>query len=364
MTQMDIEEIREGFQRFQQIGLNSVLTDQHLAELLATARTHKEQPLLHVIRAAVDPMHNAGAVAANTDYAIRNIQARGDADLKAWLPEIVERACDTGNFENASGALGEIRAAGTLLMAGADAKRVVESPQQKTPDFRVNLPSGQELFVEVHTKNMTRAEADKLRRFNQGPPGTHVVRPAGGKPGDPSETTVENVASKFAQIKSKGLQTVPSKPGVLWLDLQDEDWWTLSARDAAPAWVGNDGSFFSSGLWHAFYGLKGTMLLEEQSVARRAVSVSYPMRFDGMFAQHRRWSGAVLSFRRDLLLFENPDPEVPLPPEFVELATSFFRFNYGDSWLDWPPGRASLTDRVSEARSHLAALAAVAKYTW
>jgi len=83
-----------------------------------------------------------------------------------------------------------------------------------------------------------------------------------------------------------------------------------------------------------------------------------------MFRQHARWSGAVLSFKRDLILFENPYAEVALPTEFTELATRMFRFDYGRSWSEWPQGRVSLKSRVSEALDHVNSLAAVARYTW
>jgi len=274
---MDIQRIRDGFQTCQAAGLNNVLDDQQLGQILAAPRTHKEQPLLYVVRAAIDPNQNAAATAWNTEYAIRNIQARGNEQLKQWLPVAVSKACDVAAFENASGALGEIRAAGTMVMVGADVEPIPEEKGKKTPDFKVTFAE-RTIYVEVHTKNIAGEEARKLHKFNQGSTGTHVVRPAGGKPNDPDETTVENIAQKFSAIKSKGLQAVPDEPGILWLDLQDEDWWTLSARDAEVAWIGNDGAFFTSGLWHAFYGTKGTKMLEGQTVERRAMEVAIAMR--------------------------------------------------------------------------------------
>jgi hypothetical protein len=354
--------------------LFAILDDAAIAAVLGAGVSHKEHPLLHILRSA-DPAGNrshghADLVLMNTEWAIAAITHRGGNKLRDWLAKRVQFVCHKKDFAIVAAALGEIRAGGFLTDARFDVEPVREG-KAKTPEFKVTLSSGP-LFVEVHTRNMHEKEAAALREFHDAPfpqhrdvggVKEHVVHPM-GKP-KPGETNAENVAQKFAGIKPRGEQVPKEYPAILWLDLQDEDAWTFGPCAAEPVWVdGRDGDFFTSGLWHAFYGVKGTPLFEAHAVARRPVDRPAFLPFHGTFAQHDAWSAVVLGMASATVVFENPTARHRLPPDFFGPATRLFRFDYGLSWLDWPPGTRPLADRVQDTRAMLGALAQVVRYRW
>jgi len=368
-------------------GLNQLLTDGQIDAVLAAPTTHKPQPLAGLIRMApVDATGNEHArqVLANTDWAVRGILGRGSSGLKQWIAGRVNDACAVRDYENVTAALGEVRSAGFLAQSGFDVENV-RTARSKTPDFRLNgFPTP--VFVEVFTKNMHGDEAKALKDFLRQPspkPSAggavireHVVRPAGAP--KQGETTVENLAQKFAGIKPRGEQAAREHPTVLWVDVQDADWWSVGGQDAQPAWVGADGQFFTSGLWHAFYGLKGTSMLEGHATSlpwKKPIG----MPFDGMFAQHASWSAVVLGFPRRTVVFENPWANRTLPLAFTEHLLNLRWFDWPRSWMAWPPrfrwrllparlqlslAHRRLAGRVKEMRGNLADLGRAAPGRW
>jgi hypothetical protein len=356
--------------------LASQLDEAQVVSVMAAASTHKRQPLARLLDAMPERAADGGAhqTLVNTNYAVRLILATGVATHKAWLAKKIGQSCDEKAFENATAALAEIRALGCLLQAGLTATPIPEAAVP-TPDFRVEP---EPWFVEVKSKQMNSEEAKQLAAFEarvhaeiaehaagEGSRGVrmaeHSVRPAGWKEGDRS--VGENVASKFAGIKPSAKQAMQDHISVLWIDVQDEDWWTLSPDAVPPVRYWRE-EFTSVGLWHAFYGVRGLPIFESHSVDRRAISDVPTMSFDGMFFQASGWSGVAMAFRDAVVILENPSANNRLTPDIREKLLMLPGFDFEKSWLDWPPGARSLADRIADAHEMLRRLAERARYQW
>jgi hypothetical protein len=314
--------------------LSVALTIQDLEKALQQPRTHKDHPIAALIRRAFTPYDTHEAqVLANLDRALKSCHVDHTHGAILWSRKQLQFAANEVDFQNAAALLAEIRAFGALWGCGLTVTRVRTGDERKR-DFDANLRGRDPFGIEVHCKQMNAPEAKELADFLHSGPGFHTIYPAGKlKPG---ESTAENMASKFASIKSRAGQAAEGMPNVLWCDLQDEDWWVLNASYALPV-VTINGSFFSGGLWHAFYGQKGTPIFEANTTEETAEKVSYFMRHDGLFKQSQKWDLAVLSFPSETVLFENPHPEHPLPSEEIEALIRLPWFNFDVSRFNWPP---------------------------
>lgn len=335
--------------------LLALLTEVQLRSLLGAPKTHKAQPLTRLVRAAEPGLHcPAGSVLHTTERAIRMIHSRGNLAFQHWLNDRISKAAGP-DFEEASAALGEVRAAGTLLEIGTKCHPVRIGPK-KTPDFRIEAEGGP-LFVEVHTKQLNGEEAKMLAGFRRGEFGRswtlgadaireHSIAP-GGRPKPQSlETLGENLASKFANIKPHAPQAQADHPNLLWLDLQDEDMEPVPPDATLPVVAGPNG-FSSLGLWHAFYGQKNnTPIFEYHVVSLGDQSPVQRLGFDGMFAQTKAWSAVVLTFPRTAVVFEHPDPDSLLPAGLwpMLLTLPFLRFEL--SVIGWANGDGSVRATV------------------
>lgn len=336
-------------------GLAGALDPQALAVALQAPNTHKPHPVAALVRTVGSIGNDHGTqVLANVDRAIRACHRDSTHNASAWLNSRFAAACRDLAFENAASTLGEVRAFGYLWSAEFTPKpvRTTTSP---TRDFDVVLD--QSVFgVEVHSKQMNTEEARKLASAGLG---TTVVYPAGLPRGE--ESTAENVASKFAQIKPRARQAATQTPTILWLDLQDFDWWPISSSHADPVVV-HQQEFYSGGLWHAIYGITGTPLFEGHSVQQRVAEGVPRMVHPGLFEQSPRWAGVVLSMIRATIFFQNPNAPFVLPEKVVEALLGLPWFDFTRSRMDWPDG--SLTSRLDADRNRLFELEKRAKFRW
>lgn len=169
-----------------------------------------------------------------------------------------------------------------------------------------------------------------------------LVRPQ-GTPKDESETHA--LARSISGKKPPG-QVPSGSPGILWMDFCDSDW-MLHVADTRPVEVEWKGLPLATtrGVWHAFYGQKN----KTPFFTRAAISLGLGEEMAGVSLQqfdarlrnvaHRSWSAAVLRCIDGVVIFENPDPIVPLPfPVLRELVglegysheLSFHRFAEDD----------------------------------
>lgn len=318
-----------------------------LAVALAAPATHKQHPLARLVRAVTGQFNDhASQVLANTDAAIRATYR--DAVLRQWAQARLKAAALDKDFQNVASTLAELRAAGGLAETGITVHPIPTRTGHGTADFDAEW-QGARFQVEVFCKQMHGAEAKLLRDYHTAKPMDReqfiVVRPAGWKK---DETTAENVASKFASVKQRAHQASTSAPSIVWVDLQDEDWWSLRPDHAEPVVLDRD-QFFTGGLWHAFYGSVGTPFLEYHMLA---AGISRPVRrmmHSGLFLLARTWSGAILSFPRCALVRENPNAVRPLLLPIKEVLLGLRWFDLSRSRLDWPPPAAGRFSRLLRA---------------
>lgn len=340
-----------------------------LEATLTCPKTHKEHPLGRLLRAQVNGSRGAASqVAANTAEAVHQIRRTVNAsNLGPWLDKRLRDAASTRlSFAEITGSLGEIRAAGALLRAGFSVAHVPEG-KNKTPDFQVTKTSS--IFVEVATKEMNGDESDRLRSWLNTPPGQrstmHGYMP-GGRP-KPGETVTENVASKFADWTKKEGQVQQGFCNLLWIDLQDEDWFGVDSEHATPL-ICEKGYLWSGPLWLAFYGERNDPILDMASPeAERAYVTGKPrvMSFAGMFAQGTGYSGVLLALPNAVLCFENPDPGTTTIPNDVYPGLMHLPgFCLDRSNLAWPEvnnqhkdPKMYLKDRVGRQRVEIARIA-------
>ncbi|MFT3695694.1 MAG: hypothetical protein QM831_21330 [Kofleriaceae bacterium] len=145
----------------------------------------------------------------------------------------------------------------------------------------------------------------------------HRIMQPQGRPKD--EADAHAVARSVSGKKPPG-QVPSGSPGILWMDFCDAEW-ALHAVDALPATIEWKGMPLATtrGVWHAFYGQKG----KTRFFTRAAISLGLGaemanasvQQFDARLRNdaHRCWSAAVLRCVDGVVIFENPNPLVPLP---------------------------------------------------
>ncbi|MHB8153827.1 MAG: hypothetical protein ACYDG3_12335 [Bacillati bacterium] len=275
---------------------------------------------------------------ANTEKALFFISRR--AEFEEWLNEKIVRAGDFDNLQNACAAFAEIRALGSMIEMDLVVEPVRKG-EDTTPDFFI---SSLNCYVEVHCKQMNEDAANGIKAFNAKPgpmpaPGgitfrSHCYRPMGG---EDDETTVENLAQKFAQvIGDKNAQAKEGSNNIVWLDIQDQDMWGINAEYAIPV-VSRNYCFNSGGLWLALYGKNDAPVFEMNHMTDEPMYQKRVLRFDGRFQRNEeQFDAAILSFPRELLVMQNvlkTDIDIGLWMPYI-MQHSQFRFEL--SWIDWP----------------------------
>jgi hypothetical protein len=99
-------------------------------------------------------------VVTNTEQAARDV-LRTNQD---WLEKLKSRLVDTSDLTNASGALGEIRAYGSLLGTAMTVKTNPTVPRKNVvPEFDVDAGDGA-VIVEVHSRQLDPAQAEAVAK--------------------------------------------------------------------------------------------------------------------------------------------------------------------------------------------------------
>ena len=291
-------------------------------------------------------------VSANTRLAARAILLKNPQ----WLASVKSRLLDVTDRTNASSALGEIRAYGALLETWMDIKPgPTVTNSNVSPEFEAEHGDGP-VIVEVHSRQLDTDQVEALSKHHQALEAQHannvrqareerkqgnvvtsgatVVHPYGApKVGKAGDTVATNAISRVASVKGKEHQIDPSKPFVLWLDLQDVIVWGLSVSEDhfSPAYTESKEGYVDPGVfWSALYGRKGDPLL----VSKEYRYSSMPLTHEGRFYQTikggpSRVSAFVFALPRAIVLMENPDAPCPLTPKFraAMLKAPFFRMD-------------------------------------
>jgi len=300
-------------------------------------------------------------ITINTARALRRVLDQ----LPKWVKssDFKKRLTESKDWTNSESALAEIRAAGALLEAGFIIEVGSVSETGAKPEFRINL-EGVETIVEVWTRNLGAKDVKQLASDLGNSEKSAIVKnpdetlagtittaeasvapfgaPDAAKEGD---SVLTNVISRIAAIKEREHQAQDNRPFVLWVDLQNTN--TLGGFDFSfelePTKSGIRGGVESGGYWHALYGRKGDLLLENEEF-RIKTNV---MKHDGRFYQvmkdgkRTRVSGMIFSSPCMTAIMENPSPRHRLPDSFRNRLLYLPRFDISRSVLDWYPGLAA-----------------------
>lgn len=338
--------------------LAKILSDSDISNIWHSPKTYREHPLAPVFRCLLN-VHSDNAVLHNTEMALKQIAMR--PELSGWTRSRISQSIQTDDYSSSASALGEIRAAGALLHSGINVEAVPEC-DKPTCDFKIQF-DGLEAYIEVATKQMAGSTVNLL--VSSGSDRERSICPGGAPdPKKKGETIGENVGHKFASIKLNAKQVPTNSVALLWVDVQDEDWWPADITHTKPV-VSFNGDFFSGGIWHGFYGSPGIPLFERQSPEERIMTDQYTQSYPGLFSQHDRWSAAVLSFRNGTVVFEHPSPAAPMPDSLTKQLLMLPGADYSDWWIKWPSEQTNaLPERIEKATKELNSLARVANFSW
>jgi hypothetical protein len=294
-------------------------------------------------------------VATNTEKSARSILRKN----QDWLKNLKPRLVSTSDTTSSSSALGEIRGYGALLETAMAVKTNPTVPGKKVvPEFEVDAGDGA-VIVEVHSRQLDPEQAKAIAEHQQRYRAEHKIaveeaRKAGKKGlvtsasigviplGAPDrrkagDSVLTNAISRICNIKKEEKQIDPSKPFVLWLDLQDPVVWgpSIAEQQFAPIYSEpKDGQVGTGALWFALYGRKGDPMVEMQGSDYRQVSMLH----DGRFALSAKISAVVYSLPRATILMEHPDPAISLPPHFRASLLKLPFFGLDRSVCEWKPG--------------------------
>lgn len=302
-------------------------------------------------------------VAINTEIAMRHILP----DNHKWICRLGPRLLDLKDYSHSSSALSEIRAFGDLLRCGVSVKPKPENTSENTPDFVVSNEK-QQVFIEVHAKQINNEEGKRLNNFLQDPfnidGGNYSTQSHGisvaeyintpfGKPTKSGESVRANFISKIAKTKQDEAQFEEDIPSILWLDFQDETWDMFPLAKAVLPIISSNGAFYSGGIWYAFYGWKDAPIFEHNSI-----DIFYPlekMQHPGRFENQTKIDAAILSFQRSIVILENPSSKKPVSPSLWKQICSHQWFNFEDSYMNWPS--QDLPQRIESEKNKIRSIA-------
>jgi hypothetical protein len=338
--------------------LGKKLDELSIDRIWRSPKTYREHPLVPMFRSLIqDDIHISTLLM--TSEAIRQFDQ--SPEHGKWLCSRLARCLQIVDFSTSASALGEVRAGGALLQGGFRVHPIAES-RTPTCDFQISC-NGLDAYVEVATKQISGTTVDYLNSFCDSR--NKSICPGGAPdPNKAGETIGENVGHKFASIKPKAKQMPAGSVALLWVDVQDEDWWAADIDHTKPV-VSLNGEFYSGGIWHGFYGSKGTPLFERQSTEERIKAEQYTQSYPGLFSQHDRWSAAVLSFPNGTIVFEHPSPAIPMPECLVKQLLTLPKADYSEWWVNWPSEQQdALSERIDRTIEELQSLSKVVNFSW
>jgi hypothetical protein len=342
---------------------DQLFTVEEVAKLHALYNTHcRVHPLVCVAVHPGDGQH-LDQISINTATALRHTLEA----LPHWTSSLKKRLGDAKDWTNAESALAEIRACGSLLEAGFNVRPGRPNKEGGRPEFLVEA-EGSQTTVEVWTRNLaskeqkritaelkdsavketvTRPDGDEWGTISVG---TSYVAPFGSaNPAKAGDSVLTNVIQKIAGIKEREHQAADTNPFVLWIDLQNRN--SLGGFDYShelePLKSGLRGGVESGGYWHALFGRKGDILLENQEFQIAPNVLLHDGRFY-QFMKHggrTRISGVIFSSPSSTVMMENPCPRFRIADSFRRQALWLPFFDVNLSIMDWSRGLVRKTIR-------------------
>jgi hypothetical protein len=163
-------------------------------------------------------------------------------------------------------------------------------------------------------------------------------------------TRKSRAKSEIAAIKEREHQAGDTNAFVLWIDLQNRN--TLGGFDYShelqPIKSGLRGGVESGGYWHALYGVKGDILLENGEFRITPNVLLHDGRFNQVMKHggRTRISGVIFSSPTVTVMMENPCPRFRIADSFRNRLLWLPFFDVNLSILDWSRGLARKTVRL------------------
>jgi hypothetical protein len=335
--------------------LNKVLTAEQISKIKDTQGKDRTHPVKQII----EYNERNGFCYYNTKCALNLIL---EDDIK-WLKYKSDKLADTNIFSSSSAVLGEIRAYGYMLDAGFNIKPLQES-NIPTPDFCVIDDGNNEIIkIEVHSKQYNNEQSVALENFNnkelafnssQKSITSEICVKPFGKPNKAGESVTENVISKICNIKSEEGQFSETNSDVLWLDFQDEMWWSIPEANSTFPVRSWKSELTSGEFWYAYYGKIDLPIFNSLSIDEIVYNKTHKMQHNGRFRQQTKIDACIISLKRDLIILENPYSRNPLPEWFYTKLTKVRWFNIANSWMRWPD--KNLQNRIDNEIKRIEAL--------
>ena len=280
-------------------------------------------------------------VIENTERALRHLKQHHTQ----WLMNLKPRLLNIDDYSTSSGALGEIRAFGSILQAGISVKPI----SRNGADFLVE-DNQEKVLIEVHSKQWYQPQSEALEKFNKDfrneitksdrKPGLvireHKIVPF-GEPQE-GENVTENVISKLCAIKKSEHQMSTDYTSIIWLDFQDELWELLDTVDRVLPVRTLNKAFYSGEFWYAFYGWEDAPIFQDFSLDMPN-DVEKKMRHPGRFrnsTKPTKLDAVIISFPRNTVILENPFSKKAIKPSLWKKLTFLPWFNFEYSYTNWP----------------------------
>lgn len=313
------------------------------------------------------------------------------------------------NYANILGALGEMRCYGYILDAiekynsrynneNIQVSHIKTKRDSKTPDFAL-FCNGERVDIEVYTMNPSDDYWESKRIAAETQKKAFEAEKARWKASDPvkrsrniisiceSESspyskkdklgrtvpvTVEEQISKLTNIKKGNLQADENSPFIIWIDLQDDNFWgdeeTTFNPDAVQIFKGIEQiDFLSSAIWYAMYGKKGMRIFQFSSNQKdydKRQEETKTMKHDGKFFDHENncnsVSAIITSTPNYTFMLENLNASKPLPEWFFPLFRNVHNCDLGRCIIG---EKSDLQEKISSDTNLIKVLSGIKLFT-
>lgn len=228
-------------------------------------------------------------------------------EFENWIFDKVKLISTENTILAKSKGMAELISFGILKQSFPKIKPNKESKNHKSPDFEID----ENLFLEVYCPQESQNEIERVEkslREQEGIVRMEITYPLTGANPMARKFPANKIIDKVLNSKSTSDQTQRNSKNLLWLDLIQSFKTEITDTKAYKSLIHNELTYTGCfGIWHAFYGQKGSTLLPERSaITYKQFIDPYFQQKDGLFRFRKSLSGAILVTLQGLIFFENP----------------------------------------------------------
>jgi hypothetical protein len=227
-------------------------------------------------------------------------------------------------------------------------EEVAERSDKKTPDFKVNDYTGQELFIEVMTPRMNRAAEEKLGGFynreisqlkSKSDINIKVATVSVDYIREKDRDRITELYKRLLSNKGKAEQTVYGAINILWLNFEDSDL-SINKSHVYPCYSGPFKDIYQTsnfGIWQMLYGKKESSIFGDLTWLKHYEGQSYEKKVqqcDGYFRNNHEWAGVIMGFSDCQVFYQNPWSSIEIPVKSKQWIMRLKSFDLNASWID------------------------------